>query len=296
MKRPQMKRPQIKRPDVQVPAIVENLYRDLRDRNLLPIAALLVVAIIAVPIVLSTSSGTTASDSPAAEIVPADAPEAQAVVLAENPGLRDYKKRLDQLKATNPFTQQYQSSGLSQTTVESGSQDTSTVTSSSGVPSSSGSGSVSVSSSSGSSTVSSGSAPSSDSTPASGADTTSDTTVEQTKPKFYSWKLDIRYGAAGDVQERDNVKVMDLLSPVGVFIGASLDAKSAFFFLSSDVVSASGDGVCAPSPADCQFLTLKQGKAEDIVYQPAGAEAPTTYTLELTDIKVIKVNNPPEPK
>ena len=293
-----MKRPEIKRPDVQVPAVVENIYRDLRDRNLLPIAALLVVAIIAVPIVLSASSDTSPSEAPSAEVVPADAPEAQAVVLADNPGLRDYKQRLDELKAKNPFEQQFQSSGLSQTTVESGGGDTSTVTSSSGVPTSSGSSSSTSSSSlsSGSSTVSSGSTPSSDSAPAPDSDTTTDTSVEQDKPKFYSWKLDVRYGAAGDVQERDNVKVMDLLSPVGVFIGASFDAKSAFFFLSSDVVSASGEGACQPSPQDCQFLTLKQGKAEDIVYQPPGAEAPTVYTLELTDIKVIKVKNPPELK
>ena len=276
--------------------MVENIYRDLRDRNLLPIVALLVVAIIAVPIALSASSDTTPSDSPSAEIVPADAPEAQAVVLADNPGLRDYKQRLDELKAKNPFEQQFQSSGLSQTTVESGGGDTSTVTSSSGVPTSSGSSSSSVSAGSSGSTVSSGSTPSSDSTPSSGADTATDTTVEQTKPKFYTWKLDVRYGAAGEMQERDNVKVMDLLSPVGVFIGASFDAKNAFFLLSSDVASASGEGACQPSPQDCQFLTLKEGKAEDIVYQPAGAEAPAVYTLELTDIKVIKVKNPPEPK
>jgi hypothetical protein len=280
----------MKRPDVQVPAVVENLYRDLRDRNLLPIAALLVVAIIAVPIVLSASSDTP-SEAPSAEIVPADAPEAQAVVLAENPGLRNYRQRLDELKAKNPFAQQFQSSGLSQTTVESGAGDTGTVTSSSGVPTSSGSVDAG---SSGSSSVSSGSTPSSDSTPAVETDTTSETTVEETKPKFYSWKLDVRYGAAGDVQKRDNVKVMDLLSPVGVFIGASFDAKSAFFYLSSDVVSASGEGECAPGPTDCQFLTLKEGKAEDVAYQPAGVEVPTTYTLEVTDVKVVKVKNPPE--
>jgi hypothetical protein len=287
-----VKRPELKGPDIKVPAVVESLYRDLRDRNLLPIAALLVVAIIAVPIVLSASSDAP-SEAPSAEIVSVDAPEAQAVVLAENPGLRNYRQRLDEFKAKNPFAQQFQFSGLSQTTVESGAGDTGTVTSSSGVPTSSGSVDAG---SSGSSSVSSGSTPSSEPTPTVDTDTTSETTVEQAKPKFYTWKLDVRYGAAGEVQKRDNVKVMDLLSPVGVFIGASVDAKSAFFFLSSDVVSASGDGICEPGPTDCQILTLKEGKAVDFAYQAAGAEAPTTYTLELADIKVVKVNNPPEPK
>jgi hypothetical protein len=283
-----VKRPELKGPDIKVPAVVENLYRDLRDRNLLPIAALLVVAIIAVPIVLSASSDTTPSEAPSAEIVPADAPEAQAVVLAENPGLRNYQQRLEELKAKNPFAQQFQFSGLSHTTVESDSGDT--VTSSSGVPTSSGSVDVG---SSGSSTVSSGSTPSSEPTPTVDTDTTSETTVEQAKPKFYTWKLDVRYGTPGDLKKRDNVKVLDLLSPVGVFMGASFDAEKAYFFLSSDVASASGEGHCLPTPNDCQFLSLEEGQSADLVYQSVDVPAPTTYTLALDDIKVVKTKKPP---
>jgi hypothetical protein len=285
-----VKRPELKGPDIKVPAVVENLYRDLRDRNLLPIAALLVVAIIAVPIVLSASSDTTPSEASSAEIVPADAPEAQAVVLAENPGLRNYKQRLEELKAKNPFAQQFQFSGLSQTTVESGAGDTGTVTSSSGVPTSSGSVDAG---SSGSSSVSSGSTPSSEPTPTVDTDTTSETTVEQAKPKFYTWKLDVRYGTPGNLKKRDNVKVLDLLSPVGVFMGASFDAEKAYFFLSSDIASASGEGQCLPTPTDCQFLSLEEGQSADLVYQSVDVPAPTTYTLTLDDIKVVKAKKPP---
>jgi hypothetical protein len=291
-----VKRPQIKSPDIKVPEVVENLYRDLRDRNLLPVAALLVVAIIAVPIVLSMSSDSTPAQAPSAEIVPADAPEAQAAVLAENPGLRNYKQRLEDLKATDPFTQQFQSSGLSGTTVESTSGDTGTVTSSDETPTSSGSLDVGSSSSS---SVSSGSTASTEPTTtvdAGGAGDTGDPTVEQTKPKFYTWKLDVHYGIVGDVQKRDNVKVLDLLSPVGVFMGASFDAEKAYFFLSSDVASVSGDGECLPAPTDCQFLTLEEGKSSDLVYQTTDIPTPTTYTLALDDINVVKAKKPPEPK
>jgi hypothetical protein len=286
-----VKRPELKGPDIKVPPVVEKLYRDLRDRNLLPIAALLVVAIIAVPIVLSMSSDNPPAEAPSAEIVPADAPEAQAAVLAANPGLRDYKQRLEDLKAKNPFTQQFQSSGLSNTTVESTSGDTGTVTSSGDVPTSSGSvdfGSSSSTSGSSGTTTSSEPAP-----PVDTGDSTDATTVDQQQPaKFYTWRLDIHYGLEGDLKEQKNVKVLDLLSPVGVFLGASFDAKKASFYLSRDILSTAGDGQCQPSTTVCEFLVLKEGQTQYFSYQPPATEAPVTYVLKLDDIKVVKVSNP----
>src|ERR671916_709972 len=127
-----MKRPELKlaKPSVKAPPVVADLYRDLRDRRLLPLVALLVIAIIAVPIALSASGGAPATTAtPAAEIVPADAPEAQAAVLAENPGLRDYRKRLDALKSQNPFEQQFETSGLEGTEGSSGGSTVDSVTS-----------------------------------------------------------------------------------------------------------------------------------------------------------------------
>src|SRR5215211_4615294 len=279
----------MKGPDIKVPEVVEHLYRDLRDRNLLPIAALLVVAIIVVPIFLSMSSSSTPAEAPSAEIVPADSPEAQAAVLATDPGLRDYKKRLDDLKAQNPFAQQFQSSGLSATTVESTSGDTGTVTSSGDIPTSTGSLDVG---SSTSSSVSSGSTTSSEPTTTTETDSTSDTTVEQQQPKFYTWRLDIHYGLDGDLKEQKNVKVLDLLSPIGVFLGASFDSKKASFYLSKDILSTSGDGQCQPSTTLCEFLVLKEGQKQYFSYQPPATEGPVTYVLQLDDIKVVKISNP----
>lgn len=268
-----------------MPQALEDLYRDLRDRNLLPVVILLVVAIVAVPIVLSVSSSAPEpSETPVAEVVPADAPEAQSAVLAENPGLRNYRQRLAALKAKNPFEQQFTQSAVDQAVVETTTTDTGSVTSTSVGAStdtgSAGSGSTSVS-----------------------TETTTDTTNETVdvnvndgsgdqKPHYYSFRLDLHYGIEGDVKQHKNVKVLDILSPVGAFIGVSENGSSAYFTLSSDVTGVSGDGTCAPGPTDCEFLALKPGKSELLTYQPATAAEPVDYRLAVDEIRLVKVKKP----
>jgi hypothetical protein len=278
-------------PKVQTPQVVSDLYRDLKDRRLLPVVAALLVAIVAVPVAISASSEEPPPPSdPAAEIVPADAAEAQAAVLAENPGLRNYKRRLDALKAKNPFEQQFQLPEVGETGVVT-TTETETV---------SGSGSASAEAvvpadlataggtgSSGDTGSSASGSPSPDTT-----EVGSDTTSSEPKVKFFTWRLDLRYGPEGAAQRQRNVKVLDLLSPVGVFLGASFNAKKAYFFLSSDIVSATGNGKCQPAPANCEFLVLEEGQAQQLVHQAPDAPAPTTYTLELEEIKVVEVANP----
>jgi hypothetical protein len=285
-----MKRPELKfdKPNVKLPPVVEDVYRDLRDRRLLPLVALLLVAIIAVPVALSVSSGTPSSTgAPLAEIVPADAPEAQAAVLADNPGLRDYRERLDDLKSQNPFDQQFETSGLAGTEVESGSGSVETLTESGGAPVT-GSETGSVSATGGGSTTTS----SLDSSSAGGTGSAGSGAAVETEIFFYTFKVDLQYGLEGDVKERRNVKLLDLLSPVGTFIGAAPDASRAVFALSSNITAVAGEGECAPSPDSCDFLSLEKGQSATLTYQQEGAEL-ATYRLGVDDIRVVKVKNPP---
>lgn len=278
------------KPDIKVPPVVEDLYRDLRDRRLLPIVALLLVAIIAVPIALSSGSGSSTA-APLPEIVPADAPEAQAAVLAENPGLRDYRERLDSLKAQNPFEQQFETSGLEGTEVSSGTDTLDSVTSGGGeVPAS---GDTATSTSAPSSGSTSTSEPSPDtSTGSSGSVDTDTGSTSEPEVQFYGFKADLQYGLEGDVKEHRNVKYLDMLSPVGTLLGASIDAKKVVFGLSSSIVSVSGDGDCVPSPDACEFLTLEEGKSAVLTYQRPNTE-PATYRLSVDDIRIVKLKEPP---
>lgn len=268
------------------PQALDDLYRDLRDRKLLPIVGLLVVAIIAVPFALSASSdapspGTTA----AADIVPADAPEAQAAVLAENPGLRNYRQRLDALKSKNPFEQQFETSGIDQTTVGTPTGDTGSVTETTG-------GSTSTSTTDTASAAGGSTSTSTTDTTTNNVDVNVDETTTQSKPQFYTYRLDLQYGVEGDVKEHKNVKVLDILNPVGAFIGVSENGSRAYFTLSSDVTAVSGEGSCAPNPSDCEFLALKPGKSQVLTYQPPTAPEPVAYRLAVDEIRLVKVKKP----
>jgi hypothetical protein len=108
-------RPTRARPNVRVPALLSgvkapkfasDIYADLRDRQLLPLVALLLVAIVAVPILLKNSSSeptpAAATNHPAPQVRSSDA--SFSVVPAET-GLRDYRKRLGHRQARDPFNQ-----------------------------------------------------------------------------------------------------------------------------------------------------------------------------------------------
>lgn len=266
------------------PQFLDDLYRDLRERRLLPLVALLVVGIIAVPIALSVSSEAPPPAS-SAEIVPADTPEAQAAVLAENPGLRNYRQRLEALKAKNPFKQQFEFSGLDETTVEGSVEESGVVAETGGGSVSSDAGSVEIGSTSGETSTET-TTPSAD----------VDTTAGETKIRFYTHRLDLAYGVEGDVKKEENVKVLDLLDPVGAFIGASEDGGHAFFMLSTDVTAVSGQGECVPDPSNCEFLSLKEGQSETLTHQPAGGPeftpAAINYRLAVDEIRLVKIKKP----
>lgn len=270
------------------PQALDDLYRDLRDRKLLPIVGLLVVAIIAVPFALSASSDApTPGETPVADIVPADAPEAQAAVLAENPGLRNYRQRLDALKSKNPFEQQFETSGIEQTTVGTPTGDTGSVTEVTGGSTSTSTTDTASGGSGWTSTSTSTTDPTTES-----VDVNGDETSTESKPQFYTFRLDLSYGVEGDVKKHKNVKMLDILNPVGAFIGVSEQGSRAYFTLSSDVTSVSGDGTCAPDPSDCEFLALKPGKSQLLTYQPATAPEPVAYRLAIDEIRLVKVKKP----
>ena len=62
--------------------------------------------------------------------------------------------------------------------------------------------------------------------------------------------------------------------------------KEAAFLVSTDVSSATGDGTCVPNPASCQFITMRPGDVESLVFTPDGL----TYTLKLVDIHRVKLD------
>jgi hypothetical protein len=263
--------------DVAMPEFLTDLYRDLRNRRLLPLAGALVVGILAAPIVLA--SGGSSAPPPQASPAVKKSPFGAAVVAADH-GIRELRKRgLGPVK--DPFVQKHQvvntagselGAGVAsgpQTAVGSelglSADDIGDVIGTGGGSDGSGSGG-----SSGDGISISGSG------------------VTLTKGKIFA--VNVSYGQKGsELQSKQDVGYVAYLpsesKPVFVYVGASQSGNRAFFVLSG-AVSLSGDAACLlpVKPLGCQLIALKPGQSEDVVYVGDGK----TYRLKLDAIKTVE--------
>jgi hypothetical protein len=262
------------------PALLNDLYRDMRDRRLLIPAVALVAALIAVPVLLSTDSP---SALPPVPPPPSEATAAQPAVLAETVGIRDYRKRLEALKSKNPFKQKFAlPTPESVALADQGSAGASTAATDSGV-------------SSGTSASVPGSvSPDPPSTaPSAPLPQPAPGSVKHTR-KLITRVVDITLGPLGETKKYDNVKRTDVLpsneEPLIAYFGASPNGKRAAFLISSTVVSSDGDGRCSPDPETCSFVTMKAGDQRYLHIQAEGEAEEVVYRFKLRKIeeKVVK--------
>jgi hypothetical protein len=278
--------------NVRAPQFFVDLVSDLRDRRLLLPAGLLAAALVAVPLLLSTSSEPPPPPpvSPSAASLEAGT-QAQPAVLAEAVTVRDYRKRLDELKSTNPFESGFNppagaaaaAAALDDLLPAGGGGSPGGVTDptaalgggAGGAPATG----TSTSTSSGSSGGSSG-----------GGGST------QTEVRYFAYEIDVSVGELGDLDERDGIENLTLLpkdaKPVLMFLGVNRDGNKAVFLVSGDVSSTSGDGACAPSASSCEFLTMREGDSRTFDYTPDGL----TYRLVLRKIKRVELDKAPATK
>jgi hypothetical protein len=266
----------------KAPDLLRDLYRDLRDRRLLPVAIVLAVAIVAVPFLLGGGSEqeppatVTASAGAAGESSDPLAP----VVLTEDPGLRDYRKRLDRFHSRDPFKQQMTGSNTAQggkgnlQEVDSGGTPT---TGTSGTLSDSGSDTATGSTGTPSDDSSAGNSGGNGNGHKGGKGGKDDERVVRTT-------IDVRVGPAGGTKVLRGVEPLQFLPgkkrPVVQFVEGDTNASHAAFVVSPDVTETAGDGRCDPGRNDCQFVLLEQGDLRTFVYGAQGK----TYRLELLAI------------
>jgi hypothetical protein len=273
LKMPKLRKPKLgggdgKGPSIKPPAVLADLYYDLRDRRLLLPLALVVVAIAAVPFLLGDSEPVEPPPVSAGGGEEATARAAASLAVVEaKPGLRDYRKRLDDRTATNPFKQRY-TSVPDNAKVESTSVSSST-------------GSIEVEEISGETVTSPGGG-------GSGADETS-TPLElvitaqvrrvETKPDGSEER--------GELEVRKNVPVLAKLpgdkTPVVTFVGANLRTERLVFLVSHEVAAIKGEFACATRSEVCELLEVGVGILLDYTYEPSGAH----YEVKVTDVDVI---------
>lgn len=278
MKKPELKRPRLKGPELkapEAPQFLKDLYADLRDRHLLLPMLALILAIAAVPFVLGGSP-----EAPIATPAPLrgdpGATQIESAVLAEQPGIRNYEKRLAALRKQDPFDQQFSGSKPGQE---------------SSVAVDDGSAAVSVAGEDGGSepvSSTSGTTPAPASEPVSQSSDTavsigpepdtgnsgSTESIPAEEARFYTGTVDVTFGALGDAERYKNVKRFTNLpndkDSVVAFLGLSVDSERAYFLVSPAVTGMNGDGVCPGAGSDCKFLELGIGEQQTLTV--AGAE------------------------
>lgn len=268
-------------PEVKTPKFLTDLVRDLRDRRLLPLIAVLVVAIVAVPIALSKSSAQPPSTAAKSSLLGAAlaAKASHLTAVPDAPGLRDYHRRLRERHATNPFTPP-----PSAAPPQSASSQSSVAESSS---------SASVTSSSGSATengsTTSGEAPS----------------FVHLKTRYYSHAIDVRVVNVASTSSkatatksepivRHNLPALTKLpgdkTPAAVYLGTSSNGTKAVLLISSNVQALAGKNRCVlGAPGVCQLLELEPGSPETFVYGPNGR----TFRIMLLKVHLVVTTHPP---
>ncbi len=251
---------------------------DLRSRNLLlPVIGLL-IALLAVPVLIAKGGssdaagpfgfGTTSSQS---------SPETENAVVAYNPGVRNFKKRLDHLGAKDPFTQQYTAGPASSSSSNSDSL------------------AQALGGSSTSSTTGVGGGSTGGSNGGGGGGDNSPGKVTQQKTTYFWWESDVQVGESSqELATMKNVKPFTFLPspelPVLTYLGTVGGGSQAVFLVSKDVVSIGGQGTCFPTVDACQLLGLDAGKGADLIYGPDGK----TYHVQVLRVKRVTSSKPPD--
>jgi hypothetical protein len=282
-----LKRPELKLSELKVPAVLQDLYKDLRDRRLLPVIALILVAIVATPFLLGGSEEE-APPAPAAPLggggVAHDA--AALTVLPAEPGLREPSKRLAGRAAKDPFNQQYSGPVLH--------EGSAPAPESAGAESGSGgSGETVVESSSGGG---SSAAPAPESAPVeSGGGGSGSTAPPSGELRLFTFAADIKVShtevtksgqkkmSAPETREEvlPTTPLPGKKSPALTYLGADpKSAKRALMLVSPEVESLLGDGTCVSGTTTCQLLALDPGMPEVVEYGPNGVR----YKIEVVKI------------
>lgn len=251
-----------------------NVWSQLVQRRLWPVAILLIAALAAVPLALAKESEPTVPAAPAT----ADKPSGESALAVEpivaQATAADRTKRRKVLGSRkNPF-------GVADTE-QSGSA---------AAPNSNGT-TTSVTQS-GNDTGSTGASPGPSGVvvfgPSPGGSAPTAPAAPQPAPKKYAvQELTVRFGSSDNAPERQSLKRLQPLpsaeEPVLIYLGVLNDGKTAVFLVDHGV-NAVGDGDCKPSPEECDTLRLREGETEFLDVTDETGAVTAQYQLDLVQI------------
>ncbi len=298
------KGPDLKLSELKVPDFLYDLFYDLKERHLLPLVALLLVAMVAAPIYFKDPS------KPEPEVAATPGPAATGssvagggetlVVARSEPGLRDYKRRLRNYRALDPFVGG--GGGEASPTPEVSNVAPTASTPTPEVPAEA-TAIVPETSAPVGAPIEVPSTPESSGGP---VEYPTGSNGSTTRTRYASDAIDVRivtvpHGSTEQdkakkpkpqVEVRRNLPELTMLparqSPAATYMGLSNDGKKALFVVSSDVVSLFGEGKCVIGSQSCQLLMLEPGLPETFVYGPQEH----TFRIELLKIDQTYASKP----
>lgn len=265
-----------------------DLWHDLREKRLAPVAVLLALALAAVPFVLRKSTepapvAPVATGSPSEDAQKSLAVKAlqQSELPSSDLGVFDPRNPFKPLgrpeevtdtgKAGVPASDEAATPGAT-----GGGGDTTSSAAGSGGPSGGGGGGASGGGGG-------GGGGGSDSAPAPAP-------RNRNPQKLYSYVVDIEFGKVGEERSRKGVKRLSLLpskeNPLLVFLGVKTDGKRAVFLTDSSL-SQAGEGRCSPDRDTCTFLELQDVSSRN--EHSFTDETGQRWRIVLVDIRRVEV-------
>jgi hypothetical protein len=273
--------------------LARSLISDLVEKRLWPVAVALLAAIVAIPVLVLRGDSAAAPVAPQTALPAPRVGRAQVTLDESVPAPRDRGGRLRDPFAAGASDGDTGSSAPSSPSATSGASPTPSAASLSPTAAGSTDSAVLQPTSGGSSapatTVSVPSAtPAASSSSGEGgsvAPRASRTLTEQTTTTY---EVTLRFGPTeGERRNLRNVARLTALPsathPVVGYVGVLRDGKAAAFLVSSKA-SASGNGHCTPSAADCKTIELRAGDAEYFRFAESDGRPAAWYYLKLLHI------------
>jgi hypothetical protein len=260
---------------------IENAWNGLVQRKLLPLAILLLAAIVAIPFLLSkdpeplpaapaspaAAAGSKSEDSiakPVVSVADANAPTERRRVLGydKNPFA----------PAPAPKVKKADADAATVATAQAGGAQTAGKPASGGSQTSSGGGSA----------------------PAAPAAPAAPVTPAAPKPKEEMYSVTVRFGDS-EAESLDRTVLPRLKAlpsasdPLVLYLGPADKGKSAVFLL-DESLEPQGDGVCKPSPANCETLHMRAGETTFLDVTDENGQVSAQYQLDVVKIKTSKAS------
>lgn len=251
-----------------------DLWHDLREKRLWPVAILLAVALVAVPVVMLkpvSEPAPKADPAPKAQATSADLPQLKSLAVVADTAAARGGSTLGAFDSKDPF----KPPSVVLNAKKDEASNTASAPSSASAAADEGKGAGGSSDGAGGQTGGGGTPP------------TSQPPSSSPAPRTFTYTADVEFGRSGRERNYRGLRKLEMLpsesNPLLIFLGVDAAGDNAVFLVDS-TLKATGEGKCSPSPSSCATVTIGAGSEHEFV-DPDGK----SYTLLVEQIRPVSV-------